>query len=98
MKSLIIAAAVAALALPAFAAENDKAAAQPRVEKTAQEQEQAATKAETEKLASEGISKDVTLVNGASASTPGNGASKAQERTNLRFQDWVHDEDNEYGY
>ncbi len=35
MKSLIIAAAVAALALPAFAAENDKEAAQPQVEKTA---------------------------------------------------------------
>jgi hypothetical protein len=98
MKSLIIAAAVAALALPALAAENDKAAAQPQVEKTtpAKEKQQAAKKAETEKLASEGISTDVTLVNG--ASTPGNGASKPEERTSLRFQSWVHDEDNEHGY
>lgn len=98
MKSLIIAAAVAALALPALAAENDKAAAQPQVEKTApaKQKQQAAKKADTEKLASEGISQEVTLVNG--ASEPGNGASKTQETTNLRFQNWVHDEDNEHGY
>jgi hypothetical protein len=98
MKSLIIAAAVAALALPAFAAESDKAAAQPQFEKTApaKEKQQAAKKAEGEKLASEGISRDVTLVNG--ASKPGNGASKAEETTSLRFQNWVHDEDNEHGY
>ena len=98
MKSLIIAAAVAALALPALAAENDKAAAQPQVEKTApaKDKQQAAKKADTEKLASEGLSKDVTLVNG--ASEPGNGASKVEERASLRFQNWVHDEDNEHGF
>jgi hypothetical protein len=96
MKSLIIAAAVAALALPAFAAESDKEAAQPQVEKAApaKEKEQAAQKAEKEKLATEGITKEMTRVQAATkpAAAP---VPTEEARPTLRFQDWVHDEDNE---
>jgi hypothetical protein len=99
MKSLIIAAAVAALALPAFAAESDKEAAQPQVEKTApaKEKEQAVQKAEKEKFATEGVTKEMARVQ--AATKPAAPPARAEEaHPTLRFQDWVHDEDNEHGY
>lgn len=93
MKSLIIA-AVVSLALPALAAtEAEKSAPQAQPQKTTPAQQKAA-KASDEKLASEGISKDVTFEAG--PAKPAADKAQSVEHPTLRFERWVRDEDKEY--
>ncbi|HSN20737.1 MAG TPA: hypothetical protein VLS49_08675 [Usitatibacter sp.] len=92
MKRIVIATALA-LALPAFAAEEaDQAAQQPQpAEKAAVQENGAAQEKAGEKVASEGISEEVTLVNGAT----GNGGAASEKTPTLRFERWARDEDND---
>jgi hypothetical protein len=88
MKALILAAAVA-LALPALAAEDDatSSAAKAAPQEAAQPTTPAAQTAPSEQVASEGISKDVTLQAAPSA--------QDQEKQTLRFEDWARQAEDE---
>lgn len=82
MKRLVIAAALA-LALPAFAAEEaEKTPAQPQPATAATPAPESPA---AEKVATEGMSKDVTLEAGPAAESP---VKSERERT-LRFEDWA---------
>ncbi len=98
MKALILGAAALALALPVFAAENAANSPEQQVsQKEYREQKaakQAEEKAKPEQLATTGVSREVTLEAAPSAKKAE--AAKPEERHTLRFESWVHDEDNEY--
>jgi len=98
MKRLIIAAALA-MVLPAFAAEeSSKAVTQPQPAEQAAPAKEKAAKPAKEQLATEGVTEQVTRAKEKAAAKPAKGGAKAEERNTLRFQDWVHDEDNEDKY
>jgi len=88
MKALILAAGLA-LALPALAAEDDatSSAAKAAPQEAPQPNTPAAQKAPPEQVASEGMSKDVTLQAGPSA--------QDQEKHTLRFEDWARQAEDE---
>ncbi len=97
MKALILGAAALSLALPVFAAENAANSPEQQVSQKEYREQKAAKQTQEkqrEQLATAGISKEVTLEAAPAAKKAE--PAKAEERHTLRFESWVHDEDNEY--
>lgn len=88
MKALILAAGLA-LALPALAAEDDatSSAAKAAPQEATQPNTSATQNAPSQQVASEGISKDVTLQAGPSALD--------EEKNTLRFEEWARQAEDE---